>query len=425
MSNNYVQFEDVDEKMESGNDTTISSSPNVSFGDDNTTTISSSPNVSLLGYDSKFHETVNIQNVYTFFDIAFTTVNKNNEYECCNKFINNLSIEDIVTVLNQGKDVNHQVSKALYNKLIKNLNIIPTSVINKMNFDILFQFISRKDYPYVPFKLELTLAHIVSVWLEKNDNTCTETQYKSLWNNIIHELINPKTIAMFVKSKHYHTLKSEIGPDAAFYLANTLLQFHKTTKKERWETYDNKNDQDPLVIIPELVLSMNINELKQGDLIDCQDLHNRWYVSTVREITSTDILVNYSGWSENFDEWIPINSNRIMPFGKITTGKQHNANHADGEKCDCAKCIEAGGCTCENPKCENSLAISLLHPLFFQSIANESEKQETSFTLLNFVKMLSGIDVDQYDNDDDSTNKIIDGPYQMGSLYDEDDEESE
>jgi hypothetical protein len=50
-----------------------------------------------------------------------------------------------------------------------------------------------------------------------------------------------------------------------------------------------------------------------GDLIDCRDNKNKWYESTVKEVKTTEVLIHFNGWASKYDEWIPIESERIAP----------------------------------------------------------------------------------------------------------------
>lgn len=53
--------------------------------------------------------------------------------------------------------------------------------------------------------------------------------------------------------------------------------------------------------------------LRQGDIIDARDTEQNWYVSTVLDTRNdgADVRVHFNGWSSEWDEWIPVTSERL------------------------------------------------------------------------------------------------------------------
>lgn len=52
-----------------------------------------------------------------------------------------------------------------------------------------------------------------------------------------------------------------------------------------------------------------------GENVDCRDTVNKWMnaeVVGIRDIPVRSIRVHYSGWEAKFDEWIDVNSDRIL-----------------------------------------------------------------------------------------------------------------
>ena len=48
-----------------------------------------------------------------------------------------------------------------------------------------------------------------------------------------------------------------------------------------------------------------------GERIDCLDTIKQWCDATILEIQNGVVFVTYTGFSKKFDEWIPIDSDRI------------------------------------------------------------------------------------------------------------------
>ena len=59
-----------------------------------------------------------------------------------------------------------------------------------------------------------------------------------------------------------------------------------------------------------------------GDLIDCQDKFRKWCTSMIVDIVANEkIRVHYEGWNAKWDEWLPLDSERLAPIGTHTQGQ--------------------------------------------------------------------------------------------------------
>ncbi len=52
-------------------------------------------------------------------------------------------------------------------------------------------------------------------------------------------------------------------------------------------------------------------EFNVGDNVDCLDTVGKWCVASVVEKGEKGVLVHYKGWSDKWNEWMALNSNRL------------------------------------------------------------------------------------------------------------------
>jgi hypothetical protein len=62
----------------------------------------------------------------------------------------------------------------------------------------------------------------------------------------------------------------------------------------------------------------NWRDFQVGDLIDCRDTVNKWLPSIVRVVKDGKIRVHYLNWDEKWDDWLPVDSDRLAPKGTHT-----------------------------------------------------------------------------------------------------------
>jgi hypothetical protein len=58
---------------------------------------------------------------------------------------------------------------------------------------------------------------------------------------------------------------------------------------------------------------------EQGEFVDvCYA--KVWYAAEIKEIKNQKALVQYQGWNQRWNEWIPLDSNRIQPYRAKSVG---------------------------------------------------------------------------------------------------------
>jgi hypothetical protein len=54
---------------------------------------------------------------------------------------------------------------------------------------------------------------------------------------------------------------------------------------------------------------------EKGQWVDCCDSVKKWLEAQVVEVGEGEVLVHYDGWHSRWDEWIPVDSYRLKPYG--------------------------------------------------------------------------------------------------------------
>jgi len=49
-----------------------------------------------------------------------------------------------------------------------------------------------------------------------------------------------------------------------------------------------------------------------GQNVDVMDTVKRWLNGEVLKVTPHEIYIHYTGWSTKFDEWLPLDSERVL-----------------------------------------------------------------------------------------------------------------
>ena len=62
--------------------------------------------------------------------------------------------------------------------------------------------------------------------------------------------------------------------------------------------------------------------IRAGDIIDARDTEQNWYLSTVLDTREDfgEVRVHFNGWSSDWDEWIPVGSERLAARGSRSGG---------------------------------------------------------------------------------------------------------
>jgi len=63
------------------------------------------------------------------------------------------------------------------------------------------------------------------------------------------------------------------------------------------------------------------NQFEVNDLVDGQDIAEKWYEVRIREVKMEEesVFVHYRGFPQRWDEWISMKSERLAPLGTHTT----------------------------------------------------------------------------------------------------------
>ena len=61
---------------------------------------------------------------------------------------------------------------------------------------------------------------------------------------------------------------------------------------------------------------LNKRLLKKGQWVDVKDTVDQWLDAQIMDVKpdNSEVFIHYIGWADRWDEWIPMNSPRIMPF---------------------------------------------------------------------------------------------------------------
>ncbi|CAD8075419.1 unnamed protein product [Paramecium primaurelia] len=62
-----------------------------------------------------------------------------------------------------------------------------------------------------------------------------------------------------------------------------------------------------------------IDNLAINQKVDIMDQQFIWCVATIKQIGKKELFIHYDGWGKEYDEFIPLQSNRIAPLGLYTS----------------------------------------------------------------------------------------------------------
>lgn len=101
------------------------------------------------------------------------------------------------------------------------------------------------------------------------------------------------------------------GPDLAIQLDNFQFDSQILVMVERQKADGSW---------PRHVVVKNFRDFAIQDIIDAKDTVGRWYESTVRDVKDGRVFVHYNQWVSTWDEWLPVDSDRLAPRNTHTTG---------------------------------------------------------------------------------------------------------
>ncbi len=118
-----------------------------------------------------------------------------------------------------------------------------------------------------------------------------------------------------------------------YMLHRYIMSNEKGVFVELWKEYKDsiESAQDALKLqlcndVVETIASFTTwKKIEPRQFVDVLDTVYEWYVSIIMQIGQTkdgkaDAFIHYCNWSRIWDEWIPIDSDRIQPLGTHTRG---------------------------------------------------------------------------------------------------------
>lgn len=70
-------------------------------------------------------------------------------------------------------------------------------------------------------------------------------------------------------------------------------------------------------------------DFQVGEFIDASDSVQKWCVARVVDKRENEIYIHYEGWSDRWNEWIPINSERLAPYRTRSKGRDTGPENND------------------------------------------------------------------------------------------------
>ena len=102
--------------------------------------------------------------------------------------------------------------------------------------------------------------------------------------------------------------------------------YTSTQEKTQYYRYHilSNTSQFPVDLI-QYITSFIANLYCIGDIIDCQDTVRKWCIGMIVDIVENEkIRIHYEGWHSKWDEWLPLDSDRLAPVGTYTKGRMTN-----------------------------------------------------------------------------------------------------
>ena len=98
-----------------------------------------------------------------------------------------------------------------------------------------------------------------------------------------------------------------------------LLQYYASALQESSNKVPSEINS---IIVSFLVLPIGI-----GSLVDVKDKVDKWYAGVVLDIDDNSCLIHFAAWSRNWNEWLPMNGERIRA---PMTHTHYNMYHRPG-----------------------------------------------------------------------------------------------
>ncbi|TMW61524.1 hypothetical protein Poli38472_012715 [Pythium oligandrum] len=104
-------------------------------------------------------------------------------------------------------------------------------------------------------------------------------------------------------------------------------RFHSLLIEGRFQSPEGTTDWRHDRFFSDILANMWRTELKKGQLIDALDTDKKWYESRVLDISEGKVFVHYRGWTDKWNEWIDLFSNRLAPrFSNVPNWRDFQVN---------------------------------------------------------------------------------------------------
>jgi len=114
----------------------------------------------------------------------------------------------------------------------------------------------------------------------------------------------------------------DLHTDPIIFLVDVDLNYDKHKYK-----YDSKNGDGQIIQASWARQKTNWREFNLYDIIDVEDINNKWYEAQITEVadsdqggTPTKVKIHYINWSDNWDEWIDVGCDRIAKRSTHSSG---------------------------------------------------------------------------------------------------------
>mmetsp|Transcript_40591 Transcript_40591/g.79053 ORF Transcript_40591/g.79053 Transcript_40591/m.79053 type:complete len:87 (+) Transcript_40591:1124-1384(+) len=59
----------------------------------------------------------------------------------------------------------------------------------------------------------------------------------------------------------------------------------------------------------------SLRDFQVGDNVDCEDTVGKWLPAVIKKVRTSDVYVHFVGYDVRWDEWIPVDSDRLAEPG--------------------------------------------------------------------------------------------------------------
>jgi hypothetical protein len=321
MSNNHVEFIDDDDGQ---NIIPANDNKNIQLNNNNNNNNNNSNIQQQPIFD--VYEQITETNIISFYNIAKTS-NDSLMMKKVRKFISSSKISYVLKLYQDTLINLPELKEIAYLHIIKNLDELKEDDVKNMTYDTLVRLLSTDPYPsIITYNVESKLLDILLCWFTENENKTDDIAFMACWNKINKQsVLSPFVLTNLTSTKQYKRLESELSKEVVpLFVSNFKLPKNVICRT--------------LTIKPNTILTREEEEnLKVGDKVDALDVKNTWYIGTVKAIGTNAVLITFSGWKENSDEWLSFGQNKLAKYGSYTEGIEHDKTISRRD-CECNKC---------------------------------------------------------------------------------------